>query len=76
MNVEIGAEAPLFPDKEYIKEIFVAVSKWLINAKIKDENLFDMSFYQYKPLKWSCGYKSYLYCIYSYLFYSILYTVQ
>jgi hypothetical protein len=26
MNVEIGAEAALFPEKEYIKGIFVAVS--------------------------------------------------
>jgi hypothetical protein len=25
MNVEIGAEASLFPEKEYISEIFVAV---------------------------------------------------
>ncbi len=25
MNVEIGAEAALFPEKEYIKEIFFAV---------------------------------------------------
>jgi hypothetical protein len=25
MNVEIGAEATLFPEKEYIKGIFVAV---------------------------------------------------
>ncbi len=25
MNVEIGAEAALFPEKEYIKGIFVAV---------------------------------------------------
>ncbi len=25
MNVDIGAEAPLFPEKEYIKGIFVAV---------------------------------------------------
>jgi hypothetical protein len=25
MNVEIGAEAPLFPEKEYIKGIAVAV---------------------------------------------------
>jgi hypothetical protein len=25
MNVEIGAEAALFPEKEYIKEIFVAM---------------------------------------------------
>jgi hypothetical protein len=27
MNVEIGAEAALFPEKEYIKGIFVAVLK-------------------------------------------------
>ncbi len=26
MNVEIGTEAALFPEKEYIKGIFVAVS--------------------------------------------------
>jgi hypothetical protein len=26
MNVEIGAEAALFPEKEYINEIFVAVN--------------------------------------------------
>jgi hypothetical protein len=26
MNVEIGAEAALFPEKEYISGIFVAVS--------------------------------------------------
>jgi hypothetical protein len=25
MNVEIGAEAALFPEKEYVKGIFVAV---------------------------------------------------
>jgi hypothetical protein len=25
MNVEIGAEAALFPEKEYIKGIFIAV---------------------------------------------------
>jgi hypothetical protein len=29
MNVEIGAEAALFPEKEYIKEIFVAVQNAL-----------------------------------------------
>jgi hypothetical protein len=29
MNVEVGAEAALFPVKEYIKEIFVAVQKAL-----------------------------------------------
>jgi hypothetical protein len=28
MNVEIGAEAALFPEKEYIKGIFVAVYVW------------------------------------------------
>jgi hypothetical protein len=27
MNVEIGAEAALFPEKEYINEIFVAVKE-------------------------------------------------
>jgi hypothetical protein len=27
MNVEIGAEAALFPEKEYIKGIFVAVHR-------------------------------------------------
>jgi hypothetical protein len=27
MNVEIGAEAALFPEKEYISGIFVAVRK-------------------------------------------------
>jgi hypothetical protein len=32
MNVEIGAEAALFPEKEYINEIFVAVHSvsWII----------------------------------------------
>jgi hypothetical protein len=29
MNVEIGAEAALFPEKEYIKGIFVAVQAYL-----------------------------------------------
>ncbi len=28
MNVEIGAEAALFPEKEYIKGIFIAVYSW------------------------------------------------
>ncbi len=32
MNVEIGAEAPLFPEKEYIYGIFVAV--WVISSGI------------------------------------------
>jgi hypothetical protein len=32
MNVEIGAEAALFPEKEYINGIFVAVQwiKWQV----------------------------------------------
>jgi hypothetical protein len=34
MNVEIGAEAALFPEKEYIKGIFVAV--WLNTSAQKD----------------------------------------
>ncbi len=29
MNVEIGAEAALFPEKEYIKGIAVAVFAWV-----------------------------------------------
>ncbi len=28
MNVEIGAEAALFPEKEYISGIFIAVQQW------------------------------------------------
>jgi hypothetical protein len=28
MNVEIGAEAALFPEKEYIKGIAVAMQEW------------------------------------------------
>jgi hypothetical protein len=31
MNVEVGAEAALFPEKEYIKGIFVAV--WGLKQK-------------------------------------------
>jgi hypothetical protein len=35
MNVEIGAEAALFPEKEYIKGIFFAVyDKWLSRQEI------------------------------------------
>ncbi len=30
MNVEIGAEAALFPEKEYVNGIFVAVQGWKI----------------------------------------------
>jgi hypothetical protein len=32
MNVEIGAEAALFPEKEYIKGIFVAVLIYYITS--------------------------------------------
>jgi hypothetical protein len=28
MNVEIGAEAALFPEKQYLSEIFIAVGGW------------------------------------------------
>jgi hypothetical protein len=39
MNVEIGAEAALFPEKEYISGIFVAVHTALSeNIKIQIEN--------------------------------------
>jgi hypothetical protein len=31
MNVEVGAEAALFPEKEYIKGIFVAVCTLICN---------------------------------------------
>jgi hypothetical protein len=30
MNVEIGAEAAQFPEKEYINGIFFAVWQWLL----------------------------------------------
>jgi hypothetical protein len=33
MNVEIGAEAALFPEKEYIKGIFVAVQEEFTSAQ-------------------------------------------
>jgi hypothetical protein len=34
MHVEIGAEAALFPEKEYIKGIFVAVQDIAVNFYI------------------------------------------
>ncbi len=37
MNVEIGAEAALFPEKEYISGIFFAVRYWPV--KIDDISL-------------------------------------
>jgi hypothetical protein len=33
MNVEIGAEAPLFPEKEYVNGIFVAVRFLLVHCR-------------------------------------------
>ncbi len=35
MNVEIGAEAVLFPEKEYINRIFVAVGNTEVESKEK-----------------------------------------
>ncbi len=35
MNVEIGAEAALFPEKEYIKGIFVAVHFHLCKKELQ-----------------------------------------
>ncbi len=35
MNVEIGAEAALFPEKEYIKGIFLAL--WLKDILIDEQ---------------------------------------
>ncbi len=39
MNVEIGAEAALFPENEYISEIFVAVRRYLI-WKIEEKKTY------------------------------------
>jgi hypothetical protein len=39
MNVKIGADAALFPEKEYISEIFVAVYGRL-NEKLSKRNLW------------------------------------
>jgi hypothetical protein len=36
MNVEIGAEAPLFPEKEYISGIFVAVHPFKLASQVTD----------------------------------------
>jgi hypothetical protein len=35
MHVEIGAEAPLFPEKEYISGISVAVKRWEFRSKLQ-----------------------------------------
>ncbi len=41
MNVEIGAEAALFPEKEYINGIAVAVYKWdTISTLIVKEHFY------------------------------------
>ncbi len=37
MNVKIGAEAALFPEKEYISGIFVAVRPWLTSLSQTDK---------------------------------------
>ncbi len=42
MNVEIGAKAALFPEKEYISRIFVAVRAhkfWAINSRLSEQKL-------------------------------------
>jgi hypothetical protein len=45
MNVEIGAEAALFPEKEYINEIFVAVdhAKMMVKLGKEESNSNDNS---------------------------------
>jgi hypothetical protein len=37
MKVEIGAEAALFPEKEYVNGIFVAVAEATSPVKYKEE---------------------------------------
>jgi hypothetical protein len=44
MNVEIGAEAALFPEKEHIKGIFVAVYM-LLGTIFKQLNLTSISIF-------------------------------
>ncbi len=45
MNVEIGAEAALFPEKEYIKGIFVAVYAAYVSKNMpKRATLFSVTF--------------------------------
>jgi hypothetical protein len=41
MNVEIGAEAALFPEKEYISGIFVAVWKTSTKIAFKEFHLWN-----------------------------------
>jgi hypothetical protein len=42
MNVEIGAEAALFPEKEYINGIAVAVHRLTLDLK---QNIFKVSLF-------------------------------
>jgi hypothetical protein len=45
MNVEIGAEAAQFPEKEYIKELPLQCSSFKINGVVNDNNnLFSIAF--------------------------------
>jgi hypothetical protein len=44
MNVEIGAEAALFPEKEYINEIAVAVHKRLSVSIFHGKNCRSIEF--------------------------------
>ena len=48
MNVEIGAEAALFPEKEYINGIFVAV--YFTTRNIVSQELINSSFQILKSL--------------------------
>jgi hypothetical protein len=58
MNVEIGAEAALFPEKEYIKEIFVAVYRArtlpyrpfsLLSGRNYSQPIYDLLLYSNHP---------------------------
>ncbi len=54
MNVEIGAEAALFPEKEYLSEIFVAVHSVKDSSlQFSDEKvIFLMVYIWIKMLEW------------------------
>ncbi len=41
MNVEIGTEAAQFPEKEYIKGIFVAMCTWTVDSKLTSCSFID-----------------------------------
>jgi hypothetical protein len=61
MNVEVGAEAALFPEKEYINGIFVAVHKLCITytqifqAKPGWTKIMQKPIYQKKDLQQMAG---------------------